>query len=171
MANDEKGERKNAGRPKVYMETTTFNYFFDDDRGQDHKYTVKLFEQIKDGKFEAFTSAYVIDELKKAREEKRDKMLELVNKYGIGLIGRNDEVERLGRLYVAKGVIPKGFLTDALHIAIATVHGLDIIVSMNFEHIVKLKTIRMTGIINIENGYDPIEIRSSGEVVKDDIKD
>ena len=171
MMNDGREEKKTEERPKVYMETTTFNYFFDDDRGQDHKCTVRLFEQIKDGKFEAFTSAYVIDELKKAREEKRDKMLELINRYGIGLIGRNDEVERLGRLYVSKGVIPKSYLTDALHIAIATVHGMDIIISMNFEHIVKLKTIRMTGIINIENGYNPIEIRSSEEVVKYDVKD
>jgi len=50
-----------------------------------------------------------------------------------------------------------------LHIAIATVNDLDMIVSMNFKHIVKRKTILAAGKINNLNGYRAIEIYSPME--------
>ena len=153
------------------METTMFNYYFDKERGEQHEYTKKLFEMIREGVFEAYTSSYVVDELKKARKEKCDRMLELIIKYNIRMLKGNKEADRIGKLYLEKGVIPKGFLADAMHIATATVYGLDIIASMNFEHIVRPKTIRMTGTINIENGYNAIVICSAKEVVKNGIED
>jgi len=55
-------------------------------------------------------------------------------------------------------VIPANYRTDGLHIAIAAVNDLDMIVSMNFQHIVKRKTIKMTAAINIINGYNAVEI-------------
>ena len=57
---------------------------------------------------------------------------------------------------------------DALHIASAAVHGLDFIVSLNFEHIVKDKAIRITATVNEAEGYEQIGIYEPGEVVKDD---
>ena len=42
-------------KQKIYMETTLFNYYFDRDRDA-HADTVKLFEEIAEGKYEAFTS-------------------------------------------------------------------------------------------------------------------
>ena len=54
----------------VYLETTMFNYYFDAERNA-HADTVKLFEEIKAGKYKAYTSAYAIDELMDAPEEKR----------------------------------------------------------------------------------------------------
>ena len=40
-----------------------FNFHIDESRGTDHINTVKLFERIAAGKYEAFTSKYVISEL------------------------------------------------------------------------------------------------------------
>jgi hypothetical protein len=51
------------------------------------------------------------------------------------------EAERLASLYTALGAVPVGFYTDALHIAMTTVYGLDYIVSLNFQHIVREWTI------------------------------
>ena len=48
--------------PRIYLETTMFNYYFDEDRDA-HADTVRLFEDIAAGKYAAFTSVYVIDEL------------------------------------------------------------------------------------------------------------
>jgi hypothetical protein len=69
---------------------------------------------------------------------------------------------------VAEKVIPAKFRTDGLHIAIATVNDLDMIISMNFQHIVKHKTIKMTGHINTMNCFRAIEIYSPMEVVDND---
>ena len=53
-------------------------------------------------------------------------------------------------------------------IAVTTVNELDIIVSMNYEHIVKRKTILATGKINNLYGYRVIEIYSPMEVVENE---
>jgi len=163
----DRDNKKRTDKPKIYMETTMFNFYFDEEEGEPHEYTVRLFEMIKEGVFKAYTSTFVINELKKAREDKRSKMLKLIDECSMIILDENDEINMMGRSYVRRGIIPPGFLTDALHIATATVYGLDIIASMNLKHIVKNKTIEMTGIINIENGYDTVKIRSPKEVVED----
>jgi predicted nucleic acid-binding protein len=167
---DRNNSVRKTDRPKIYMETTMFNFYFDEEEGEPHEYTVRLFEMIRDGVFEACTSYFVMDELSNAQEEKREKMIGLIDKYGIKMLSGNDEIRRIGDLYVEKGIIPKKYLTDALHIALASVYGLDIVVSMNFEHIVKPKTVRMTGLINIENGYNVIRICSPKEAVRYGVK-
>jgi len=102
------------------------------------------------------------------KKEKSDKMLQLVAEYGVKVLEPDEDANRLADLYVAEGVIPQKYLTDGLHIAIATVYGLDMIVSLNFNHIVKRKTLKMTGAINILNGYSAVEIYSPMEIVDDE---
>jgi len=57
-------------KPRIYLESTIFNHYFDKDR-EAHAATVKLFNEIQADKYEAFTSAYVIDEIIEAEEPKR----------------------------------------------------------------------------------------------------
>ena len=57
-------------KQKVYLETTLFNFYFDEDR-EAHVDTVRLFEDIAEGKYEAFTSDYAINELENTQSEKR----------------------------------------------------------------------------------------------------
>ena len=111
-------------RQKVYLETTLFNFYFDDDRDA-HADTVKLFEDIAMGKYEAYTSVYVVEELEKARSEKRDKMINLIERYNIEVLALNIEAEKLVTIYVEEGVIPQKYRTDGLHIAISAVNDLD----------------------------------------------
>lgn len=58
---------------RLYLETTVFNYYFDEDR-LGHEDVLKLFEAIKAGKYEAYTSSYVMQELEQAPEPKRANM-------------------------------------------------------------------------------------------------
>ena len=152
---------------KIYVETTLFNFYIDKDRDA-HADTVKLFKEISDGKYEAYTSTYVTDELENASNDKRDKMMNLIIEYKMAVLAPSDEAVKLADIYVQEGIIPQKYRADGLHIAIATVNDLDIIVSMNFKHIVKRKTILATGKINNLNGYRAIEIYSPMEVVEND---
>ena len=154
-------------KQRIYLETTLFNYYFEEDRGIDHINTVLLFGEIAAGKYEAFTSAYVVEELERAPDEdKRSKMLGLITKYGITVLNESDEAVKIAEIYTEKGVIQRKYMADCLHIAIATVHGLDMIVSKNLEHIVKDKTIRMTTDINVQKGYRAVRICSPTEVME-----
>jgi len=153
---------------KIYLETTLFNFYFDEDRGFAHDSTVTLFKEIAAGKYEAFTSRFVIDELNDAPEPKRDKMLRLIGEHSIPILENTDEAVRIADLYIEEKIIPHKYRTDGLHIAIATVNDLDMIISMNFQHIVKRKTKIGTGIINALNGYRALEIYSPMEVIEDE---
>lgn len=148
---------------KLYLETTVFNYYFDIER-EYHEDTVRLFEAIRVGEYEAFTSEYVAIELRNAPEPKRSKMLTLIDKYCITVFGFDTESTRLTNIYVQDGVIPERFRFDAAHIAMATIHGLDCVVSFNFQHINRLKTKNMTAFINLNEGYKPLTICTPMEV-------
>jgi len=153
---------------KIYLETTLFNFYFDEKYGFPHEATVALFKEIAAGKYEAYTSAYVIDELLRAPAEKRDKMMGLLAQYNISVLSYSDEAVFLADTYVSEGIIPAKYRTDGLHISTSAVNDLDMIISMNFQHIVKRKTKIATGNINALNGYRAVEILNPMEVVENE---
>ena len=148
---------------KIYLETTLFNYYFDEDRDA-HADTVILFEECTAGKYEPYTSLYVINELEETQGEKRNMMLSLIERYNITVLALNSEAEQLADIYVKEGIIPVKYRTDGVHIAVAAMNELDMIISMNFQHIVKRKTKIGTGSINALNGYRAVEICTPMEV-------
>jgi len=86
----------------------------------------------------------------------------------IPLIKEESDVDKLADIYVAEGIVPTKYRDDALHIAMATITGMDIILSWNYKHIVKRKTILMTNLINAREGYKNIDIYSPSEVIEND---
>ena len=152
-------------KQKIYLETTVFNYFFDTDRDANPA-TVKLFQEIKDGKYDAYTSTVTVVELKRTIDDvKRNNMLNLITQYDIKVIEADDEVNSLAKVYMDEGIIPKTHENDAQHIAIASIHDIKNIISMNFKHINRKKTKELTAYINKREGYSEISIYSSEEVV------
>ena len=156
-------------KPKIYLETTIFNYYFDADRDA-HTDTVKLFQEIRVGKYEAYTSAYVMDELIESDEPKRSNMLALIYEYNVTILPVSGEAGKLADVYLKEGVIPVKHRYDALHIAAAAINDLEYVFSLNFRHINKLKTKIMTGNINIIEGYKPVSICSPMEVIEHEEK-
>jgi predicted nucleic acid-binding protein len=155
-------------KPKIYIETTIYNFFFADDAPEKKQDTIKLFQEISDGKYIPYTSDAVLEELEKAVTEKFNKMFSLIEQYSMITLPVTDEARRLANIYITEGVIPEKYPTDALHIALSTVNDLDYIVSYNFRHIVKLKTVTMTESINIRENYKRIGIFSPTEVIEYD---
>ncbi|MDR2428681.1 MAG: hypothetical protein LBD62_02625 [Candidatus Margulisbacteria bacterium] len=129
---------------------------------------MKLFAEIKAGKYEPYTSDYVLQELKRADQPKQEQMIELIEQYNVMFLSPNVEAERLADVYISRGIIPQKHLIDAQHIAMTTVSDLDFIVSYNFQHIVKRKTLLMTKTVNLQEGYREIGIFSPTEVIEND---
>jgi len=152
--------------PTIYLETTIFNFPFVDDAPQYRADALRLFAEIKAGKFRPFTSEYVALELENTKDTgKLAQMKTLITDYEVTVIPASDEAKRLADVYVSAGVIPKKYATDALHIAAATIANLDFIVSLNFRHIVKHKTIIETEIINAREGFKRVFIHTPAEVI------
>ena len=152
--------------PTIYLETTIFNFPFADDAPHFQADTLQLFAEIKAGKFQPFTSAYVTQELENTKDiAKLQKMKALIAEHRIKVIPASEEVKRLADVYKTAGIIPEKYSTDALHIAAATVAGIDFIISLNFRHIVKHKTIIETEIINAREGFKRVFIHTPAEVI------
>ena len=151
--------------PTIYLETTIFNFPFVDDAPQYKSDTLKLFAEIKAGKFKPFTSEYVIQELEAAPDSIREERLLLIQQYAIEVIPASEEAKSLATAYIEAGIIPPAYSTNGFHIAAASVRGLDFIVSLNFRHIVKRKTIEGTELINFRDGYKKIGIYTPAEVI------
>ncbi|MCL2142453.1 MAG: hypothetical protein FWH46_06270 [Methanimicrococcus sp.] len=92
-------------------------------------------------------------------------MFKLTKQYSIKVLGPSDEADDLARCYISEGALPKRSLTDARHIATASVNKLDTIISLNLRHIVRKKTIAFTNEINTSLGYNTIEINSPKEAL------
>ena len=67
--------------------------------------------------------------------------------------------------YIERSVLGQRFLNDMLHIALATIAEVDVLVSWNFRHIVRLDKIRLFNAVNLEQGYKPLTIYSPREVI------
>ena len=150
---------------RLYLETSAFNYYFDDREG--HEDTVRLFEAIGAGEYEGYASIHVMDELKRAQEPKRSNMLALIEKYGIRVLRNNTRIDALAELYIENGILSATHLLDSTHIAVASVHNLDCVVSYNFEHINRAKTKILTAHVNRGAGYNSVVICTSKEVLGD----
>jgi len=149
---------------KVYLETTIFNRFLEDNREYNRESKV-LFEKISQKEIEAYSSTYVIEELDKASEPKRSIMLNLIHQYKITVLEIDKRAYDLSDIYIEMGIIPQKFRIDGIHIAMAAINNMDCIVSLNFHHINKLKTKMATEIIHRMKGYNNPFICTPMEVI------
>lgn len=70
--------------------------------------------------------------------------------------------------YLAAGVVTPRWANDALHVAVATVRGAELIVSWNFRHMVNYERIRGYNAVNLLHGYRTLDIRTPREVLGDE---
>ncbi|MFH1772424.1 MAG: PIN domain nuclease [Candidatus Omnitrophota bacterium] len=152
---------------KLYLDTSVLNFALTDklELSLQKKATVDLLDEIKQGKYEGYVSEQVLIEIARAPQEKTKRLNQLVSDLDIESLSFSEEIEGVANKYIAEGIIPVKYKEDALHLAIASVNNLDVVVSWNFEHIVKLKTKQGVAVVNTMLGYKPIEIVSPQEVI------
>lgn len=150
---------------KVYLDTTIINFAIYDKSSEKKDLTLKLIEDIKSGKYEAFISDVVLLEINAAPEDIALKLRDIVKEISPEELDLDEEARDLADKYIEEGITPEKYRDDALHIAIASANDLDVIISWNFQHIVKLKTKREVLGVNALMGYKEIDIYSPLEVV------
>ena len=143
------------GKLKIYLDTSVFSAYYDDRvevrQEQTKRFWVKLVE------YDKYISEIVMDELNAVTDnELREKLIELTKDFEI--IKVDSESEALANQYIRKEIFPEKYRDDALHLAIASVNGIDILISWNFEHLVKRKTRLEANLANSLNGYKSIDI-------------
>ena len=77
-----------------------------------------------------------------------------------------EEVVVLADAYISEKVVGRISLMDCRHIALATIHKVDVLASWNFKHIVNLDRIKGYNSVNLRRGYSMVEIRSPKDLIK-----
>jgi len=131
------------------------------------EWSVRLFNEFKNGYKIAVISDVTLDELELAPKRVQEIIKSIPYKF-LEIVESNLETEQLAKQYILRGVVDMKFYLDALHIAIATCFNVNVLASWNFKHIVNLDRIRKYNSVNIEQGYKILEIRSPRDILKVD---
>jgi hypothetical protein len=83
--------------------------------------------------FELVTSTETLNEVGEGDPDMASERLILLR--GIRVLPVTNEAADLARLLVATGLVPPVASPDAIHIALASVHHIDFLVTWNFKHI------------------------------------
>ncbi len=145
---------------RIYADTSVFGGVFDQEFSEPSR---QFFEEVDAGRFVLVTSAVVEAEIEPAPERIRMFFAEYAEKAVI--VVPDQAALDMQMNYVSSGVVTEKSLGDALHVAIATVSGCDLIVSWNFRHIVHFDKIPKYNAVNVLNGYGHIGIYSPSEVI------
>ncbi|MBU2599813.1 PIN domain-containing protein [bacterium] len=162
-------EDKMMRKLKIYLDTSVINFLFADDAPEKRDITKALFEEISQGKYEVYISELVIAEIFNTEdEEKKRKLLDIIQTYQPKELSGSEEVFHLTEKYLKAKIVPKRFEEDAIHIAYAVINDIDVLISWNMRHIVRLKTRWGVNSINKIEGYKEIELISPEEVIEDE---
>jgi len=144
---------------KIYIENSVIGGYFDIIF---EEATIRLFEKFKNGEYLAVISTHTYGELNNGAPDNVKSNLETIPYEKIGI---TDAMLNLCQRYMDEEIVSEQYRSDALHIAIATISGVDVMVSWNFKHIVNLNRIKLFNSVNLKEGYNLLEIRTPLEVI------
>ena len=145
---------------KLYLDSNVIGKLDDRDNPNDMAIAKRLWNKIKRDKYDVVISEITLTEINDIPDPIKKKTLsDYLQEIKYESIFFSDEVERIASLVKKNGLITsEKNLNDRYHIGYALVSGADVLVSMNFNHLVNIKTIRgVKGIATVE-GYHTIDI-------------
>ncbi len=83
--------------------------------------------------FDLFTSREVLEEAQEGDPDMARQRLDLLR--SVARLDFTDDVGAVAEALIKKGLIPTKAASDAIHIAVASIHRMDYLVTWNFKHI------------------------------------
>jgi predicted nucleic acid-binding protein len=148
-------------KQRIYIDTSVVGGYFDEEFKEA---TTKLFERLDNNEIIFVVSDLLDLELINAPQNVKEHLL----KYTADKFQRvelTEEAIKLADTYIDEKVVGITSLEDCRHIAMATIHKVDVLASWNFKHIVNLDRIKGYNSVNLRLGYSMIEIRSPKDLV------
>jgi predicted nucleic acid-binding protein len=147
----------NEVKPRVYLETSVISYLV----GRLSRDVVVLGNQEltrewwanRRAEYDVFISEVVVGEVSIGDAELALQRLRLAEQ--LPLLGVTEQAEHLAPLLLAAAGLAPNAATDALHMAIAAVHGMDYLLSWNCSHIANAAIRRSIEKQCRASGYEP----------------
>lgn len=115
--------------------------------------------------YRAFVSPLVVRELERTRDPYRRSSLALIRE--LPQVEVTDEAAILAEGYLSRGIFQRKFLGDALHVALASDHKLDYLVTWNFGHLANVHRQARIKLFNTTAGFFVPEIVTPEFLVRD----
>jgi hypothetical protein len=115
------------------------------------------------GEFDLFISQYVLDEAGRGDLTAAQWRLELLSE--LSLLDAAEETDELGDALITEGPIPSKAAIDALHIAVAAVHEMNVLLTWNCRHLANVELFRDVERVIRSFGYDPPMICTPDELM------
>ena len=144
---------------KIYLDTSVISHLQHEDAPEKMKDTLLFWNELKTGKYEVVISELTLREIRRCPQPKQADLIDYLGEIEYKVLYDSEEIMALAKAYVADGVLAQKNENDCVHIAFAATSECDVIVSWNFKHMVRLKTIQGVRITNAKNGYfKPMDI-------------
>src|SRR3990172_4118369 len=147
-------------RFRVYVDTSVLGGCFD---AEFSEWSNSLVQDFRLGRFVPVLSDVVAAEVALAPGPVRD-LHDALLRLPAEVVSVSPEALRLVSAYEREGILPPRFRNDMLPIGLATLARVDVLVSWNFRHIVRLDRIRAFNVVNHEHGLGTLNIYSPREV-------
>ena len=147
-------------KPKVYIESTVVSYLVARPSSSPilasrQEASRQLWEDYAD-RFEFVISPIVRDEIRQGDPTTAQQRLDVVS--SLTILEVSPDMDMLVGKLLDSGAVPRGSVFDAQHIAIATVHSVEYLVSWNHKHIVNERKREHINQVCREAGFQPITI-------------
>ena len=123
-------------RKRIYVETTIPSFYFESHSDAEmvarRVWTRRWWVGAGD-KYELVTSAAVVEELSRGDFPARQDCLQLIER--LPLVPVEPAVAEIVRTYIRQNVMPRDPVGDALHLALASHHRCDFLVTWNCHHL------------------------------------
>lgn len=141
---------------RVYLETSVVSYWTSRPSRDliiaGHQQITRDWWNRRRSAFELFVSRIVVDEASEGDPQAAGERLVVLRNVPVLQLNRAAVV--LAREFLDAGALPAKAGEDALHVAVATVHGMDFLLTWNCRHIANAEMTRAVNAICTERGYE-----------------
>lgn len=155
-------------KPRVYVETSIIGYLTSWPSGNlviaaNQKLTKDWWKGRRE-EFDIYISQFVVEESSSGDPEAARERLEVIK--GLSELDVNEDVERFAETLMRLVPLPEKAEVDALHIATATIGGMDYLLTWNCRHIANPALRPRIETVCRGRGYEPPSICTPQEIME-----
>jgi len=122
-------------------------------------HTQLFWDTIKRGKYEIVISNLLLDEMNACPEPKRSFMrMKIAEVPFLARVEESVPSRALAVKYIDAGGLPPASMTDARHLAVATLARCDSVASWNLKHMANIRAVQAVQKVNEREGYAKLDI-------------
>jgi predicted nucleic acid-binding protein len=137
-------------KQSLYLETSVIGAYLDNGEPFRRDLTIRWWEHELD-EYRPFITPLVKRELERVSEPHRTGYLNLIKP--LVQLEMLDEAAILAEGYISRGIFSRKYIADALHVALASVHKIDYLVTWNFGHLASVRKQARIRLFNTAAGF------------------